>query len=67
MHLIGQQPKFKRNIAIDMVKACLAHYKKFNRSVKTITLDEALFHKWREGIIERNNMLEKIENIEIHD
>ena len=44
---------FKRNIAIDMVAACLAHYAKFQRPVKEIVLNEALWYKWREGMKER--------------
>lgn len=69
MHIIGQQQnkKFKPNVAIDMVAACIAHYKKFNRNVKTITLNEALFYKWKQGIIERNNVKELVDNLEIHD
>lgn len=68
MQLIGHtKPKFKPNVAIDMVGACIKHYKQFNRNVKTITLNEALFYKWKEGIMERNEAKELIENLHIED
>lgn len=55
------QKKYKPNVAIDMVSACLAHYKKFNRPVETITLSQGLFEKWKSGMLERKP------DLEIHD
>ena len=52
------EKKFKPNIAINMVAAALDHYKKFNRPVKEIILNEALFIKWKQGMLERDETLE---------
>lgn len=72
MNIINNsKQQFKPNIAIDMVAACLAHYKKFKRPVKSITLNEALWFKWKEGIQERADVkgvtFENYEEIEFRN
>lgn len=49
MILINSKKKAP-NLAIDMVKACLAHYKRWERPVDTITLCPQLFNRFKEGI-----------------
>jgi hypothetical protein len=65
--LIKTKRKFKPNIAIDMVASCLAHYKRFERPVKEIVLNEALFHKWKEGMMERDETLEIYDRMEFRN
>jgi hypothetical protein len=36
------------NIAVDMIAACLAHYKRFNRKIKTITLSHGRWNMFVE-------------------
>ena len=41
----------KRNLAIDMVRACLAHYKHFKRPVESITLSPSMWRTFKDGLI----------------
>ncbi len=44
--------RYKKNVAIDMVAACLKHYKQFNRPVEEIQLSNRLWGVFRDGILE---------------
>lgn len=45
---------YKANVAIDMVKAALAHYKQYERPVGVILLDKRLWGIFKRGMIELN-------------
>lgn len=63
--ILNRDRKYKPNIAIDMVRDCILHYKQFARPIDTITLSPALFHKWKEGLEERNRDLEPHEKLDL--
>ncbi len=65
--LILNKTQYRPNIAIDMVLNCIRHYKRFEKPLKEIILDHALFHKWREGMLERDETLEIIDRMEFKD
>ncbi len=41
----------KPNLAIDMVRSCLAHYKHFKRPVESVTLSPKLWRMFQDGLI----------------
>lgn len=63
--ILNRDRKYKPNIAIDMVRDCIRHYKQWRRPIETITLNPALFHKWKEGIEERNRDLEDDKRLDV--
>lgn len=44
--------RYKKNVAIDMVAACLRHYNQFERPVEEIQLSSRLWGVFRDGILE---------------
>ena len=59
--------KFKKNIAIDMVMACLRHYKVYSRQVDTITLSPSTFEEFKSGMAERMPDVEITDAVDFND
>jgi len=57
--------KNKPNLAIDMVRSCLAHYKHFKRPVESITLSPSMWKVFKEGLIRLD--AEKEDDINMSD
>lgn len=50
---------YKPNKSIEMVKACIEHYKYFKRPVEEITLAPRYWEEWIGGMIDRFPQLEE--------
>jgi hypothetical protein len=57
MIAIKTKGKYRPNAAIDMISACLNHYKKYGRKVRAITLSQRYFELLKAGLLERDETL----------
>jgi hypothetical protein len=67
MRVIKTKGKRRPNVAIDMVLACIKHYKRYGRKVRAITLSDRYFHILKNGLLERDETLLIEDKVEFKD
>lgn len=55
---IINKAQFKPNLAIDMVRAAITHYRQYDRPIESIELNKRLWEMWVGGILEHKPELE---------